>query len=129
MCTFDDNPKTRRPKEAKAIAYKVFGTESTDKFPESTRYDCFKLGRNVWRASYRFRDLAFPLQTGFQVFAKEKDAVGYVENFPGYYICPVTIYTKDITKATDQFGSAKHKVYEVISFSLWKKDWKKRKIS
>lgn len=126
MCTFDNNPRLKKPKKDKIVVYKVF-RENTyaskgvigDPTP-ATSGVLFKFGWNKWDAEGKGSDND---QLGFQVFAKRADARNYA--FGWEFVCPVVIYTKNIIKITNSFFN-RYRIYEVKSFAIWKKDWEEK---
>lgn len=132
MCTFEHNPRIRLSKEEEITVYKVFGKNYAP--PLTFNEDVsFKFGKNIWNK--RKAKEADNLQSGFQVFAKKKDAEIWkkINGHGCELVCPIIIKTKDIVKATNEFkvftwsgpSQLEFRVYEVSSFVLWKKDWKK----
>jgi len=126
MCTFENNPNIKFKKQGKIIAYKVFGSGlvNRDNVPKTfIEDDSFDFGWNNWVQERADEDGSE--QQGFQVFAKRTHANQYACIYD--LICPITIYTKNIIKATNDYGWETFRVYEVKSFALWRKDWKKEK--
>jgi len=136
MCTFRHDQNIKLPEEKKVIAYKVFSEYFDDPTPFSdiNKNTPFKFGKNIWdeKTGKGLHDD----QEGFQVFVTKEHAIKWItqdgkcENIRHIFpLCPVTIYTKDIVKVTDDFNDAwlgPYEAYEVKSFSIYKKDWKNR---
>lgn len=126
MCTFDNDPRLKKPRKEKIVAYKVFdkGKNVSIEIPVSFTGEAnFKFGWNKWDEKRARRDEN--RQSGFQLFTRLKDAKKYVDDIGGYddLICPITVYTKDIVKMTNDFWSEDYRVFEVTAFAIWKKDW------
>lgn len=120
MCTLIHDPAIKLSKKEKIVAYKVFGFGFKRKKPlDFAGENSFKFGLNTW-------DDRPHLQKGFQVFVSEEDAYSWLLKFEDFdLIVPVTILTKNIVKASNDFDDKGFKAYEVKKFSLWKKDWER----